>query len=279
MGKKVFEQEFWVNLGRHVTENALEAAMQIVGLLVVYIVLRLLFNRLLDGVLARILSHETKLGLSEERSARLQTLQGLVKSLAGYVLFFVFGILLFQAIGFNIMPFITTAGVIGLAIGFGAQKLVKDIISGFFIIVDDLFIIGDTVTIGSVTGQVQVMGMRVTRMLDASGKVHVLSNGDIGAVTNLSRNPVEDFIEVAVAASADLNRVVQSINASGVQTFAENDHKLKEAPHVLGITGFTAASTTVRVGVVSDPRHLTQEQMRVREVVRTALLAADIPLA
>src|SRR5262249_52051065 len=147
----------------------------------------------IDGVLARLLAHEARLGVSAERTGRLQTLQGLCKSVVGYVLFFVFGVLLLKALGFDIMPFITTAGVIGLAVGFGAQKLVKDVISGFFIIIDNLFVVGDTVTIGTVTGRVEEMGMRVTRLLDTSGKEYLFANGDIGTVTNLSRHPVKDF--------------------------------------------------------------------------------------
>lgn len=276
---KIYTPEFWKEFWQSATKDSLHSLTQIAGIIVAYLVLRYLLFRLIDGILAGILARENRLGTSAERTGRLETLRGLTRSLVGYVLFFVFGVLLLQAIGFNIMPFITTAGVIGLAVGFGAQKLVKDVISGFFIIIDNLFVVGDTVTIGAVTGRVEEMGMRVTRIHEASGKIHILSNGDIGIVTNLSRNPVEDFIEVNVDAAADLSRVVAVIKSAGEALHQQPDRALKAAPHVVGITAFSAASVTVRVAVVADPKHLIAEQMRVREAVRTALLTAEIPLA
>jgi small conductance mechanosensitive channel len=279
MRLRVFTQEFWTGFLRSTTENALHSLIQVGGVLLAYLFLRFVLYRLIDGLLARLLEHEARAGASDERTGRLHTLQGLSKSVIGYGLFFLFGTLFLDAFGFNIVPFITTAGVIGLAVGFGAQKLVRDVISGFFIIIDNLFVVGDTVTIGPITGEVQEMEMRVTRIRDPGGRIHILANGDIGTVTNLSRNPVVDFIEVNVAAAADLSNVVETINAAGEALFQQVGHRLRAAPRVLGITAFSAASVTVRVSVVSVPRDLPEEQMRVREAVRAALLAADIPLA
>jgi small conductance mechanosensitive channel len=271
---------FWNEEGRQLAHDVLHSLGQIGIIVIGYVLLRNLIYRLIDGVLASLLSHEARLGAVEERTGRLQTLQGLCKSLISYVLFFVFGVLLLNAVGFNIMPFITTAGVLGLAIGFGSQKLVKDVISGFFIIVDNLFVVGDTVTIGAVSGQVIEMGMRVTRLRDTAGHLYLVSNGDIGTVINLSRYPVVDFVEVVVAATADLKRVEEVINAAGKQIEVAEGGALKEAPKMLGMASFTAAASTIRVSVVvADPPHLPTAQMRVRSALRAALLAAELPLA
>ena len=277
--RHILEPEFWLRFWRNLSENALNSLIQIGGILVAYLLLRFLLYRLIDGVLVRLLAHETRFGVSEERRGRLQTLQGLSKSIVGYVLFFVFGVLFLKALGFDIMPFITTASVIGVAVAFGSQKLVKDVISGFFIIIDNLFVVGDTVTIGTTTGQVTEMGMRVTRLLDTGGRIVIISNGDIGTVTNLSRNPVIDFVEIAVAAAADLNKVVSILNAAGEALYAQPDHHLKAAPQTQGITAFSAASVTVRVSVAADPRNLLADQMRTRGALREALIAAETPLA
>ena len=276
----IFSHAFWIREWDKLADNALSSALQILAIIVAYLLLRAVLYRLSDGILSGILAREHRMGISDERTGRIQTLRGLAKSLIGYVLFFVFGILLFKAIGFDIMPFITTAGVIGLAIGFGAQKLVKDVISGFFIIIDNVFVVGDTVSIGTVTGQVIEMGMRVTKIQDAAGNVYILANGDIGTVTNLSRHPVEDFIEVTIAPAADLGRVYETIDTAGKTLFAQVDtHHLKAAPHILGISAFSATVVTLRIGVTSDPRDLPAEQMRVRAAIRDALLTAQIPLA
>src|SRR5579884_109734 len=275
----IFTRAFWISFWSEITHNALHALIQIAAILLVYLVLRVVLFGLIDGVLARLLARERRIGDDVERAGRLKTLQGLCKSIVGYVLFFLFGILFLNAIGFNILPFITTAGVIGLAVGFGAQKLVRDSISGFFIIIDNQFVVGDTITIGAVTGTVQEMGMRTTTLVDSSGRVCIVSNGDIGMVINLSRNPVVDFIEVNLGTGANLNKAVETLNAAGETVFAGEGHNLLSAPRVLGITAFSAASTTPRVSVVSDPDDLPLEQMRVRAAMREALLAAKIPLA
>jgi small-conductance mechanosensitive channel len=277
---KILNPSFWTEEGRQFAHDVLHSLGQVTLVIVGWVVLRRILYRLIDGLLAHLVARETRAGKTEEHAGRLQTLQGLVKSLISYILFFVFGVLLLNAVGFNIMPFITTAGVLGLAIGFGSQKLVKDVISGFFIIVDDLFVVGDTVTIGTVTGQVIEMGMRVTRMRDSAGRLYLLSNGDIGTVTNYSRFPVTDFVEVTVAAGADLKRVEEIVNQTGTNLMEADESRLKAAPALLGVTAFTATSLTVRISVVAvDPRQLIVEQMRVRSALRAALLAAEIPLA
>ena len=277
--RQIFTPTFWVDFWRDHSRNTLDSLFYIARIILIYLALRIVLFRLIDGVLGRLLAHERRVGEGSERTGRLKTLQGLCKSVLGYVLFFLFGILFLKAVGFDIVPFITTAGVIGLAIGFGAQKLVRDSISGFFIIIDNQFVVGETVTIGAVTGTVQEMGMRTTSLEDANGRVYIVSNGDIGTITNHSRNPVVDFIEIALGAAAGLNKAIEALNTAGETLFAQEDHHLHSAPKVLGITAFSAAAITVRISVVSDPRDLPAEQMRVRAAMREALLAAQIPLA
>ena len=276
MKTTIFDSAFWNNLCRSITERALESTVHVIGIVIVYFVLRNVCKRMVDSITAGIIAREVRLGVTEERSGRLKTLSSLFNSMIGYVLFFVFVVLIFKAVGFEIMPFITTASVVGLAVGFGAQKLVKDVISGFFIIVDNMFVVGDTITVGTVTGQVQDMGMRVTRLLDATGRVILLSNGDIGQVINLSRNPVQEYIEVALTAGSDLNIARKAVNAAGQALFDAGDTALKSAPELSGVSAFTAASVTVRISVASDPRYLVQEQMRVRSAVRDALAKAGV---
>jgi small conductance mechanosensitive channel len=271
--------EFWIGFWRHLTENALRSLLQIAVILLAYFILSIVINRLIDGVLSRLMSHERRFGMSDERSGRLSTIRSLCKSSAAYILMFIFGVTLLKAVGFDIMPFITTASVIGFAVGFGSQKLVKDVISGFFIIVDDLFVVGDTVTIGTVTGRVQEMGMRVTRLIDPTGKLVILSNGDIGTIVNLSRNPVEEFLEIPISATADLSRAIEIISETGAKLFEQEGHRLKAAPKVLGITAVSAASVTVRISVVCDPFDLPAEQMRLRAAVREALTKAEMAFA
>ena len=279
MSAKVFTLAFWIDFWHETARDIIHSGIQIIGIFVAYMVVRAALYRVIDGLLAHVLAHDIRMGISEERAGRVQTLQGLSKSVVGYVLFFVLGILLLGAVGIPILPFITSASVVGIAVGLGAQKLFKDVISGFFIVVDNLYAVGETVNVGTITGEVQELGMRVTRLLDTNGKTHLLSNGDIGTVTNLSRHAIQDFIEVNLAATADLNRVVEISNKTGAKLYAQPGHTLKSAPQVQGITAFTATSVTIRVTVCTEPATLLQEQMRVRAALRDAYLAGEVPLA
>ena len=292
MNKKtvaIFTPAFWQHFWTLLTEHALYAALQIAALVALYFLLRAGLLRLLDTLLNGLLNRESRAGVSEERTARLQTLQGLGRSVISYALFFLFGILILQAVGFNVVPLLTTASVVGVAIALGSQKLFKDVISGFFLIVDTLFVVGDTVTIGGVTGTALEIGMRVTRVLDDTGRLHLFANGDIGTVVNLSRYPVSDYIEIGLAGSADLNAALKAIDAAGQALYDKQQANaaeagspapiLKAAPIAQGVTGLSAATVTVRVSLVAAPRDLLQAQMAVRRAVLDALRDAAIPLA
>lgn len=274
---QILTPEYWTKLWDSFSENAVRALIHIGGIVLAYLILRALLLRLIDGLLARYILYRAETAkASEERLARIQTLQGLCRSLVAYLLFVVFGILFIKALGFDILPLVTTASVLGVAIALGAQKLFRDIFCGFFLIVDDLYIVGETVTISGITGVVQEIGMRVTRLVDVNGRLHYISNGDIGTVTNLSRAQIEETIEISVLAETPVEKLIATLNAASDALFASPEHKLKAAPRVQGISGFNATSLTVRITVQAEPRDLLQEQMRLRGALREALLAADI---
>ena len=286
----IFKPDFWTDFWSLLTEHALYAMTQIVALVVLYLVLRAMTLRVLDALLTGLLNRESRSGYSEERAARIRTLQGLGRSIVSYTLFFLFGVLILQAVGFNVLPLLTTASVVGVAIALGSQKLFKDVISGFFLIVDNLFVVGDTVTIGGVTGTALEIGMRVTRVLDATGRLHLFANGDIGTVVNLSRYPVEDFIEIGIAPTADLNLALKTMNDAGRTLFPPPESEqgepsdlpptlFKAAPVALGLSAISATAYTARISVVAAPRDLPQAQMDARRTLRDALAAAAIPLA
>ena len=270
--------ELWIKFWNHRSETALGSAIQVMTVVAFYMLARFIAYRLIDGTIAGIFLHENRAGMTETRLKRLQTLQGMIKSVLGYILGFVFGVLMLKAVGFDVLPVLTTASVLGVAIALGSQKLFKDVISGFFLIVDNLFGVGDVVTLGTATGVVEEIGMRVTKLRDATGKEYLVPNGDIGTVINLSRHPVEEFIEINLSPTADLKRSLDCLNSAGIALFATEGHSLKSAPTVQGVPAFTKDLTTVRVCVVTDAMQLEAEKMRVREAMRNALLSADIPL-
>ena len=275
---RIFTPEFWRAFWQHTVEIVTSRGLLILVILLGYWLARRIAYRVTDAALARMLARHRK-GSSDEHANRLLTLQGLVRSLISYVLFFVLIIMLLDSIGANVMGIVTTAGVGGIAIGFGAQKLVRDIISGFFLIVEDQFVVGDYVNIGPATGVVEELGMRITRIRDDQGKLWILSNGDITAVTNFSRAPVEAAIEIGLAPTADVKKARKVITDAVTALFEEEKGHLQEAPTVAGVSGWDATHTTIRVILSTDPRSLYSEQVRVREAIFGRLSAAGIPVA
>jgi small conductance mechanosensitive channel len=276
---EILTVDFWRSLLWNALDKLMSGGVKILVILLLYGIARKIAYRLIDAALARIEARQSHLAHTEERVNRLRTLQGLLKSVVGYALFFVLIIMLLDALGANVSGIITTAGVGGLAIGFGAQKLVRDVISGFFIIMEDQYGVGDYVTIGAATGIVEEIGMRITRLRDDQGRLWVLANGDISTITNHSRAPVEAFIEIGIAASADVQQAEAVLNAAGETLFREEGHRLHAPPRVLGVSAFDAAKTTLRVAVVCEPRVLNAEQMRVREAIRQHLVQEGIAMA
>jgi small conductance mechanosensitive channel len=150
------------------------------------------------------------------RAARLKTLGGLISSTVSYVIFFVAALMVLGELGANMGAVLTTAGVLGLAVGLGSQRLVRDVIGGFFLLLEDQFSIGETVTLGgsNVTGTVQEMGMRVTRLRDELGRLVIVANGDITVVTNHSRGPLTVTVDLTLPGDADLSAARHAIFAA-----------------------------------------------------------------
>ncbi len=246
----------------------LHSLSRLAGVVIVYLILRILLFRLLDQLVGRLTS----------RQPRMQTIHGICKSILGYLLAFIFAVQALDAIGVEIMPFVEAAGVMGLAIGFGAQKLVKDVISGFFIIVDNVFAVGEIVSIAGITGEVVEMGMRITKIQDLSGRLYLMANGDIGTVTNLSRHPIIDYVEISVANTTELTLLNSVIQTVGESLVAQTEGHLHAAPQLQGISALTGTAMTARISVETDPHHLLQEQMQVREALKEGFLKSNIVL-
>ena len=270
----IFDHEFWQG------ESSWMVLADVGKIIVIYVLLRIALYRLIDKVLLPALAHGEK-RVEPAQASRIKTLAGLVKSTLSYILNFVFGIMLLRALRLDPIPLLTTASVAGLAVGFGAQKLVKDMISGFFILLENQYGIGDYVTIGVVTGTVEEIGLRTTRLRDDVGKLYILANGDISQVCNQSRGAVASFIEIGVASTADVAHVTEIINLAGEDLAREQpDLSLASPPAVQGLGAMDAAKLTLRVSCpVVTPARLTRAQIALRGLIHQRLGEAGVWLA
>lgn len=275
--RQIFTSDFWTAFLREASARAMQSVLQIGLIVVLLVIARVVAFRVIDRAMAVIAAREDGEGRAGA-AGRTRTLGGLLKSIIAYVLVFIAAIMVLRALGADPVPLLTTAGVLGLAVGFGAQKLVRDVISGFFILLENQYSVGEYVTICAVTGTVEEIGMRTTRLRDEIGRLVIISNGDITQVTNHSRGALVAVVEVSVAQGVDLNKVCAILREVGARI--ERDRTDVIGPFLCdGVIAMDAAKVTLRLVGHVEPKSLLEVQMDIRERVRSAMIESEIQLA
>jgi Mechanosensitive ion channel len=175
--------------------------------------------------------------VAERRQQRATTMGGLLKSIATGVIASIVVFMTVAQLGYNIAPLIASAGIVGVALGFGAQSLVKDFLSGICIILEDQFGVGDIVKVGAAAGTIEAVGLRVTRLRDVDGTVWYVRNGEILAVGNMSQEWASAVLDIPVALSEDLARV-RELLADVARTVWEDpaySAEILEEPEIWGV--------------------------------------------
>lgn len=275
---KLFTADYWSSIWQHRAERVGEAALTIVAIILGYWIVRVVAFTLIGRVATSSLSRITG-DLLLAREARVRALQSVLRSVAGFVLAFVAIVMVLQAVGISVVPLLTTASVAGLAIGFGAQKLVRDVISGFFILMEDQYGLGETVTIGAVTGVVEELSMRTTRVRDPSGKLWIISNGDVAQVCNHSRGTIRVTLDVPIAASADVDEAIEVLRQVA-ESFAVDARDRVLDPFVVeGPVQVSGASVTLRLVGGVAPYWQEKARYELNSRIRRALQEHGLQLA
>lgn len=190
-----------------------------------------------------------------EWQRRASTLRGILSNFVTAAVGFVAALMLLHELSIDVLPILTTAGVAGLAIGFGAQNLVRDVISGFFVILEDQVRVGDLARINGVTGIVEEINLRTIVARDGDGAVHVFPNGTINALANLSKQFSYAVVDVRVTYGEDIDRVLETLRVVGASM--ERDPSWGSvvlAPiEVLGIQSIAEDFVSVRVKFKTRP--------------------------
>jgi moderate conductance mechanosensitive channel len=198
---------------------------------------------------------------------KAKTLSGLLTSVWRYFIYAFTAVLVLTELNIvEIGPILAGAGVIGLAVGFGAQSLVRDVISGFFIILEDQFSIGDYITVGSYSGIVEELGLRITKIRDFNGELHILPNGQIEAVTNHARGNMRALVEVGVAYEEDIDHVLSVLEELS-RRFATDNADVVEGPTVLGVVALDDSAVVIRL----IARTVSMAQWKVERDLRRAI--------
>jgi small conductance mechanosensitive channel len=208
----------------------------------------------------------------ERRRQRAQTIGSVLKSMSTFLIYGLAFILVLGELGINLGPIIASAGIIGVAIGFGAQNLVKDFLSGIFMMVEDQYGVGDVVDVGEATGTVEAVGLRITTLRDMKGTVWYVRNGEVLRVGNSSQGFAVALVDVPLGYTADVERastVLMEAASAATESEALRANVL-EPPEMLGVESVTPEGIQLRLTVKVRPG----KQWAVQRALRGQLLAA-----
>lgn len=211
----------------------------------------------------------------EERKAK--TLSAIIKSLSKYIIYFIGLITILEVFSFPTASILATAGVGGLAIGFGAQSLVKDIITGFFILFEDYFSVGDYIQVAEFDGVVEEIGIRSTRLRAFTGDLHIIPNGTIDIVTNRSRGDMRAKVDVRIEYKQDIDKAVEALNL--VARRMSEDECINEGPTVLGVTALAKEDLVLSIQAMTRPMDQWETERKLRKEIKEEFERRNISIS
>jgi small conductance mechanosensitive channel len=250
-------------------------------------VIRRLAHRAAEGTVPGVLAKgkgsrliETSPLLSERRKQRADTMSSVLRSITTGVVFTVAVLMILDVVGLPIGPLLASAGILGVAIGFGAQTLVKDFLSGIFMILEDQYGVGDVVDLGEASGVVEAVGLRVTRLRDVNGTVWYVRNGEILRVGNQSQGWARAVIDVGVAYSENIPRVKELLSEAAHSLMEDEEFEgvVLEEPEVWGVESLTADGVVVRVVIKTVPLEQWNVARELRQRIKATFDAHQVEI-
>ncbi|MEU6413865.1 mechanosensitive ion channel family protein [Microbispora sp. NPDC046933] len=277
------DREFpaWVQLVAGVVDVLVMLVLILAGALIIRNVVHRLITRLTMrasvGVLPERLRGKTVLTsteaaaaiMTERRRARAETMGSVLRSLASVVILGTAALMIFAKLGVELAPLLTSVGIIGVAVGFGAQELVKDFIAGMFMLLEDQYGVGDVIDTGVAVGTVEAVTLRITRLRDADGKVWYVRNGTITRIGNESQGWSRALVDVPVPYDSDVATVRELLNDIARDMWDDPDYRdtvIVEEPQVFGLESVSGSSVIFRISAKTVPaRHLeVARELRLR---------------
>ncbi len=240
----------------------------VIKILLIIIMARLSI-KIVNSIIDRFVERQKKSKMNIDL-VRVDTMKGLMRSLARYIIYFIAFTAIISFFGIEITGLIATAGIGGLALGFGAQNLVKDVITGFFILFEEQFGVGNYVEIDGVEGIVEEMALRVTKIRGFSGDLHIIPNGEINRVTNKSSGDMRALVEMSIDYEEDIDRAIEILEQSSEQLRAENE-QITEGPNVLGVDKLKDHGVTILILAKTVPMEQWGVERLMRKTFKEAL--------
>jgi small conductance mechanosensitive channel len=259
-------------------ELILPNALHLLGILLIALVLNRLF-RAVTNLLVKQASAPSRQAQLREQQTR--TLAGVVYGAGSKVVWAVALLTALHEFNIDVTPAVTLAGLASLAVGFGAQTLVRDIITGFYIVLEDQFVVGDTIQVADYIGRVEHLTLRRTVIRDARGAVVTIANGEIRTVSNLSRDWSQAFVDVSIAAECPVEKTLQALESAASELRGDPawSQALVDGPWILGVQNFDRNSSTVRLQVRTVPTRQDEVARELRRRIQVEFQRQGIPLS
>lgn len=241
--------------------------------IILILVIGFLFYQLLKMLIERsvkLLRRDPEL-TQDQLSQRAETSGRVLKGVVKVVLVFIVFLLVLKELAFPLTTLLAGAGVLGVVIGLGAQNMVRDILAGFFIVLENQFGIGDVIRVGENRGRVVHMSLRVTQIRDLKGRFHTIPNGEIKSVINLSRGWAQALVDIKVAYQEDLDQVISVMEDEVTKLAQESKFKplCLEKPIVLGVEELGESGITIRIIAKTIPLQQWDVQREIRKRIKT----------
>ncbi len=210
--------------------------------------------------------------LSERRRQRADTIGSVLRSVVSIVVFTVATAMVLAELGFDLGPVVASAGIVGVAVGFGAQNLIKDFLNGMFMILEDQYGVGDVIDAGEASGTVEAVGLRTTRLRDVHGTVWHIRNGEVVRIGNKSQGWARALLDIPVSWDSDVPHVRDVVKAAADEVWREEAwaDKVLEEPEVWGVEELGAAGLVIRLVVKTAPLEQWAVARELRERVKAA---------
>lgn len=190
-----------------------------------------------------------------ELEKRAHTLRSIANSVLNIIILAVGSMIVMEKLGINIAPMLAAASVVGVAVGFGSQRLVEDIISGFIILIDDQIRVGDVVKIGDKSGLVEKIDLKMVVLRDVEGNVHFIRNGKIDSITNMTKDYSYSVFDISVSAKEDIDNIISIIKDAGsdLQNISQHKDDILEPIEILGLDKFNDSEIVIKSRIKTKP--------------------------
>jgi moderate conductance mechanosensitive channel len=237
--------------------------LKVIGIFIAFAIVKAIGNKVLERTFTRLMNRE------DITEGRALTLQKLAENILSYVLIFILVASLFSIFGLSVASLIAGAGIVGLAIGFGAQGLVSDVVTGFFLLLEKQIDVNDYVTVGAVDGVVEAVGLRTTQIRSFDGTLNYLPNREITSVSNHSRGNMRALVDIGISYDDNIDHAIEVMQRA-CDLVASQNTMIAEGPNVIGVQAFGSSEVVLRVIAKTQNGEQWAVERQLRKAIKEA---------